>query len=58
MTWSKVNLVILPIAYWFLFLVGLTSIAPAAEIQMQVQAVPPPHREALDDRRRRANRFG
>jgi outer membrane protein len=41
MTWSKVNLVILPIAYWFLFLMGFTTIAPAAEIQMQVQAVPP-----------------
>lgn len=42
MTWSKVNLVILPIIYCFLSLPGFTTIAPAAEIQMQVQAVPPP----------------
>src|SRR5918996_2280269 len=42
MTWSKVGLVILPITYWFLSLPGFTTIAPAAEIQMQVQAVPPP----------------
>jgi outer membrane protein len=40
MTWSRINLVILPIAYWFLFLVGFTATAPAAEIQMQVQPTP------------------
>jgi outer membrane protein TolC len=40
MTWSRVNLVILPIAYWFLFLVGFTATTPAAEIQMQVQPTP------------------
>ena len=41
MTWSKVGLVILPIAYGVL-LVAFTKNASAAEIQMQVQAVPPP----------------
>jgi outer membrane protein len=41
MTWSKVGLVILPIAYW-VSSVAFTKIAAAAEIQMQVQAVPPP----------------
>jgi outer membrane protein len=37
MTWSKVHLVVLPIICWVLF---VTAIAPAAEIQMQVQAAP------------------
>jgi outer membrane protein TolC len=41
MTWSKVGLVILPIAYW-VSSVALTKIAAGAEIQMQVQAAPPP----------------
>jgi outer membrane protein len=41
MTWSKVSLVVLSISYWFLFAVGFTTVAPAAEIQMQVQAAPP-----------------
>src|SRR5882724_4798457 len=41
MTWSKVHLVVLPIVCWFLFVIGITATAPAAEIQMQVQAVPP-----------------
>jgi outer membrane protein len=41
MTWSKVSLVVLSMSYWFLFVVGFTTVAPAAEIQMQVQAAPP-----------------
>ncbi|HEV8721801.1 MAG TPA: TolC family protein [Candidatus Binatia bacterium] len=40
MTWSKLRLVVLPIVCWFLFVIGMTAIAPAAEIQMQVQAAP------------------
>ncbi|HYT57533.1 MAG TPA: TolC family protein [Verrucomicrobiae bacterium] len=40
MTWSKVHLVVLPIACWFLFVLGITATAPAAEIQMQVQPTP------------------
>src|SRR6266511_5654000 len=40
MTWSKVHLVVLPIACWFLFVLGITATAPAAEIQMLVQPTP------------------